>query len=63
MAIDAYVDYDAKLCHLIEINPGGRGMSSGSSLFEWRVDNHILHRPSIHSQDDEPIYVRVLSPY
>jgi len=56
MVLDVWVD--EQQCHLIEVNPGGRWASSGSSLFEWRADMDILHRP-IDSKDAS-VYVRIL---
>eukprot|EP00551_Chaetoceros_affinis_P008366 CAMPEP_0203670166 /NCGR_PEP_ID=MMETSP0090-20130426/6334_1 /ASSEMBLY_ACC=CAM_ASM_001088 /TAXON_ID=426623 /ORGANISM="Chaetoceros affinis, Strain CCMP159" /LENGTH=403 /DNA_ID=CAMNT_0050534979 /DNA_START=13 /DNA_END=1224 /DNA_ORIENTATION=+ len=59
IVIDAWIDYDNKKWHLIEINPGGISMSSGSSLFEWKVDAKILE-PDGNEQND--IYVRIHDP-
>lgn len=58
MVVDAWVDYKNKIWHLIEINPGGISMSSGSSLFEWKADVKILE------PDDErnDIFVRIHDP-
>jgi len=66
--LDVWVEYHGDdqssedgqdIAHLIEVNPGGRWASSGSSLFEWKADVNILHR-EVDNQYDDDIFVRIL---
>lgn len=59
VVLDVWCDLDPEggcRCHLIEINPGGRWASSGSSLFHWIRDDSILT-----NNGDTNVYVRILS--
>lgn len=47
--------------HLIEVNPGGRWASSGSSLFEWQADVKVLHREGKEGENDRNVYFRIVS--
>ena len=40
---DVYIDFDTKICHLIEFNCFGDHSGAGSSLFNWRTDRDILY--------------------
>ena len=39
---DVYIDFDKKICNLIEINCTGSHSGAGSSLFNWLHDTEIL---------------------
>jgi len=68
--LDVWIDFEqysegadnnvATMAHLIEVNPGGRWSSSGSSLFEWRADVDILHRYSEEEKNND-VYVRIVA--
>jgi hypothetical protein len=40
---DVWIDFDARLCHLIELNVFGAHSGAGSSLFNWITDYDVLH--------------------
>ena len=67
MVIDAWIDYETERWSLIEINPGGIGMSSGSSLFEWIADREILHPNNYEKKDTDTttkeVFVRIIDPF
>jgi hypothetical protein len=41
--IDAWVDFESKKLHIIELNPFGPSSGAGSSLFHWIEDYDLLH--------------------